>query len=633
MVPSTTVLHILFTLSIRAPSLNWSHEFSNLGLLVTSEYTRQINKRYDDALYHELLQKRATEILQKYINMIQEKKTAATDLLFVRMKDVILLFLVQPKPRPSSKRQSKRPNYSTYGDNSFSTPSLENITRAVEVISDSEESDAIVETEHSLVLSEFVQNIDRKNVLSFTDLGNCKSGLGETAVLFRDMPHLSAKVTPETSDNDDNKFRREKLSLLDQIHLFDDFLLYKRLQDSSHCTVWSLLRWCLWCADISSQYQKFLFNSSQTKVHEIFDSYHDTLSLIVLFCLLDPSESLIGKFFDCLGDDYAIYDRTIELLFTGLGITTNDPPSPYFAREKILMTSDPIVDNSQCKEKSAIDDNLTSMGLRLVLLRKLYQKHELDSERCKSFVSLLGGKLQLVGNSNLKVFFKKVFDHVLTENLGLDHPESNGELDNSYSSMIIMLCVSMIEQTAGIRLEKSSHYSTQQLLSIVSDDKIYTDFVRGSIFDDFDKFFQSWDKIVFLQHWLVEVILSKEPKVDSDLLQVTGHKLSVILGEIKKLLFASKDHQCWLNGDDLCPEEEFFTPCLEHQEMFSEISLSGEIMIGTSTVDSDYSTQDINTSILDDDSVEEVTFRWTLEERRQCICMFERWIANGAKWQ
>lgn len=616
-IPSITVIHILFTLAIRAPSLNWSHDLVQLESFVTSEYMKQVNRRYDSVLYHELLQKRAAKILRKYVDFIDEESNIATSMLHDRLTEVVATFFPASHLRPSIGRQTKNAHHNPaeFGDTSNKeTPSL----YAVEVISDSEESDAIVDEDHSLLLPESIKAVER-SVLSFTDLGNRTSGLGETAVLFRDMPHLLAQVTPEPFDSDEPKPKRQKHLLIDQIQLFDDNLLFKRLQGMHQYNIWNIIRWCFWCADLSSQYQNFLFNSNQTKVHEIFSAYNDTLTLILHFCLLNTQTSkessiwLAERLFSSLGIGVSVYDRAIEFIFTGLGISSNDEPKPYFPRERILVKTDASTNLSQCKEKAIFDDNTTSMNLRLLLLRCLYSVDTKLVGKEKIVSELLVEKIYLLSSANLRKLLASSLEQVVASPY-----KCAGAL--KFDNLLLAMCSKYIEKITDLKVFGEKACAGDELLLVLADGRVFTNFINSSLLDCFEVFHELWKKLIYLSGWLTEFVLSKSEDLSLDAIKITLSKFAAVKIDVRNKVTKESKVLKSEGSESLEPEEEFFTPCLDHSETYINVDDSLENELETSDC--------IELKVEGDESLEELTHNWSTDEVASCLDLFEKHLCK-----
>lgn len=575
MVPTTTILHILFTLSIRAPSLNWSHGFSDRESIFTSEYLKQVNRTYDGALYREPLQRRAVLVLQKYIEIIKKEQLTAVDLLYARLEEVVLCLVYISNTRAPFARLSRIASLRREPEKEPEDPYRSRF-HAIEVISDSEESDAIVEAAESLAMDEFAILSDQKNVHLFTDPGNCASGLGEMAVLFKGMPHLLAQVTPEPSDSDDQKRKKVRSSpSVDQVQLFDDFLLCKKLLDPGPYDIWSLIRWAFYCADLSSQYQDFLFNSSQSKVHEICMAYNDTLQLIVLFCLLSMfhekrfKPNLGRRLFNGLGSDLTLYDRAIEFIFTGLGVSSNDLPTPCYAREKILLNWDPVVQITQCKEPTIINDNATSMKLRLQLLLMLYANTANTLQNLEVFATVLRDKLTSLCEEVTAIFFEATLEQVfLCKAEKVDY--------QSYYHVLLQVCIDIIARRTDLKIASPKDYTGSKLAKVICDADVFLTPIRKGLFEPFDVFYKKWIGILRLCGWLIEGIsvLNERQDFPWSLLREKLNLIRKSIGELLKPL-----------------QQEF---CHHEEELFTADEFNSDVLVDVNPIQSIRDTEECN---------------------------------------
>ncbi|WPK26785.1 hypothetical protein PUMCH_004146 [Australozyma saopauloensis] len=587
-VPSSTILHILFTLLIRAPSLNWSHDASPLDLLATSEYMKQVNKLYDSALYRKLLLQRAQSVLGTYIDLVANSQTAATDLLYERLHECVSLFVTTSYVRPYLKRQTKQTPIQ-YDD--LATPlylqenaELSTTHHAVEVISDSEESDAIVDADMSIITADLGDVPHQQSVKSFTELGSRTSGLGETAVLFKDMPHLLAQATPEALDTDEPRAKRQRrFPSIEQIRVFDDVLLFKRLRENSSCNVWALLRWTFWCAEVSSQYQRFLFNSCHTKVHELYVAYKETFRLLLRVCDCSDRDRFPGnlrrRLFEGLGFGTTADDRAVEFIFTGLGISSQDTPTPYFSREKLLLSADKAVNVSRSKEEAVVDDNKDSMEIRIRLLNLLFSAQSTDDNRSIQIVEFVSMKLALLLQSHVRTFLQKA-SHFLK---CAGHSDQRG-----FFVLLAHCCVNLLVGKARSDTSGPALFSSAALVAAISRNgtfvsifDVLTNEARGS-------YKEKWNWVVFLTSWVLVTLLNLHYLSDDDLL-VAKKNFSAVFEDAKKIF--DTNHR---SGSEAESDEEYFTP---RPDSFTEDNRSIFEVTDKATIDVDDSIQELTMAV------------------------------------
>lgn len=436
-VPSIEVLHILITLSCRCPTSNWTHRVSSFeGIAESTEYMKQVNADYDHTLHNQLLLERSRVILEKYVQLVADDNQTAVSSLNTNLMKVILTLIptsfmsfFSPK-KTGSKGNSKGNGKVEISDNrkKESPPKQElPISRVdlaglpklavVELISDSEDSDSSIEVEHpDAVASKYRQfGLPLRSITSLSDLGTKTSGLGETTLLFKNMPHLLANATPEPEEASKQPAKRSRASAnpVDTIHVYDEPLLAKKLKNSETFDIWSLLQWALDCADSASQYQKFLFNSSHTNVHWIYVTYEGFFKVLMDYVAVEyialenkSARHLVDRLLALLGPKLYWYDRAVEYVFTGLGIPSNARYYPCYDRERLLIKYDPAIVVSRNKTVVQFTDNHRSMQLRWRILSLLYfHAHSLPSS-VKDLVENLTTKLAEIEIEYLKTFFQ-----------------------------------------------------------------------------------------------------------------------------------------------------------------------------------------------------------------------------------
>lgn len=550
-VPSITVLHILFTLSIRSSSLNWSHDWARLELLVSSEYMKQVNQSYDLASYHDLLQKRASRVLHAYTELASEE-TAAAEMLHQRMESVVLSLL----PAPDS--TSDFPRIAKSKEPSEMQSCLS--TNSVEVISDSEESDEIVDFDDSLVIPKSPSKTEPKILNSFTDLGSRTSGLGEIAVLFKDMPHLLTQPSPEPPESDRKWKRPRRQPSLDEIRLFDDVLLFKRLQEPSHYSIWSVIRWTFWCAELSSQHQECFLNCSQSQVKGLYEAYSSTLLIVVRFCELlyrrGATATLKNRLFDVLG--FAAHDRAIEFIFTGLGVATNDLPSPCYSREKIVISSDPVIHNSQCKERTVYCANAESMALRLRLLELLLFVKPLRAANALEAVDLLTEKLLSLPATNVDLFLSAAQARIA----------ETGTDGNILSHVIMKVVFSLLQKRTGVVLNAPSTCTLKKIVDAMYMQRTCDAMMQEFFSDKFESFLESWQRFLTLCARLIELAMTTDQDISPHCYIETYETLKSALEQATALFCPTAE-----SAADEGIEEEFFTPNQDFDESRSSIEV------------------------------------------------------------
>ena len=563
LVPSVNVLHILFTLAARCPNANWTHSPSSM-VPETSDYMKLVNRDYDAVLAKSLLQARSHALLERYLILLQSDVHSQSDisggmpqkglmrshpsrierealrLLHIRFEKAIAA-LVPMKKDFFTRRRLPSPL--------LSTPEQ---MAVVEVISDSEGLDSLIDEEPIRLFSVPVA------VTSLSDLGRKTSGLGETTALFESMPHLLAHATPEpeihgakgvnpnfeeATDTEAKANRKSKmkdrshapekktdgpkrrvygtqkekrsknlkklksdsLSAVSCLRVFDDVVLAKAIDPNDGYDFWALLRWAFTCADASSQYQKFLFNSANTHVHCIYRSYESVFDIVFRFLSLQfqcQNFSLLDRALRLIGPPRTVYERAVEYILTGLGQATSSTPYPCYVRERLLLKHDPLVQNSQCKTFLEYTDNQHSMRLRFRIAVTLY----LYEKRAGSIELLiaLAEKLLTLDFCHLKSFFDT---YPLLETLGITCSVATPFLNHLGSILL--------DKLTGLQLNlydttKDDYARLQQILLAITSEKVYSNISNDYSLPSFDHFWKKWQSTIFLFQWLLLQTLSYE---------------------------------------------------------------------------------------------------------------------------
>lgn len=488
-VPSTNVLHILLTLAARCPASNWTHQSAHMdGIGASTDYMRQVNLEYDCTLFKSLLQERSLEILQNYLNIVAGCRSAAADRLYANLESVFVVFC----PATSGSFFSKARSVSEIEDSPHEP--------VVEVISDSEGSDKLLE----MGLAELVKlryNLPMKSITSLSELGHKTSGMGETTLLFKDMPHLLAQATPEPEEAPKSRGKRPKreVNALLRLQVFDDFLLARKLDPSETYDLWSLLRWAFSCADNSTQYQQFLFNSAKTSAHVIYETYEGALRVMFDFLRIqrvrfrknpNPRKSdLLTRLLHQLGRKEDWFDRAVEFVFTGLSLRSNDKPYPCYTREWLLVKHDPASQVAHCKSKVEYNDNKRSCTLRFQIMWLLYSQVDKDN-----LLENLVPKLAQLKLEYLVSFFDCYQGEPSTPLL---------------SEFMVRLCGQSIAEMTSIvedcfyQSTDSAHSKVQLISKLVGDDYIYSCLKEDDTYKSFEEFEAKWDKVIFLLGWLL----------------------------------------------------------------------------------------------------------------------------------
>lgn len=519
-VPSTSVLHILFTLSCRCPTSNWTHKLAHLdGISASTDYMKQVNSDYDHTLYKMLIQDRSCKVLQTYVEVMESNLSgsgAVQDLISNFDKVIqkltpisIKTFFSPKKTKPKQEEPTLDILAARVSATLLGLPKL----AVVEVISDSEESDSILDvvepTEIALKYRSF--NLPLRSVTSLSDLGSNTSGLGETTQLFKNMPHLLATVTPEPEEVSRNH-KRPKLMAnpINQIQIYDDFLLAKKLQLSDTYDMWNLLRWCFECADSASEYQKFLFNSNQTNAHRIycayeafFQIYFDYLSVSLTNGGNTKKQSALEHLLTLLGPKMDWYDRAVEYTFTGLEIQTNSRAFPCYDRERLLMKHDPATLVSRCKTTVEFLDNLHSMLLRCRIMCLLYCQAKSETD-ITELMRQLTMKVMDLDIRYVEEFFKCFVGILRMSRLPQEKIET-------FATLLARSCLASL---TGMEVPKfdmeNQEKDTENLAKFLENESLFSSLSDDLSYKSFFEFEEKWKKVVFLVGWILTSTLTKE---------------------------------------------------------------------------------------------------------------------------
>lgn len=504
-VPSEIVIHILLTLACRSPQSSKTRGTvsSDDGIEVLSLYMREINDKYEHNLTKDLLQRRSANILDKYVDLIQSSESDHALKLYQNFQDVLRpicnasIHFSRPRSKPESKEE----------------------TPVVEVIQDSEsdvEDDDLsagMEIETSLKYHQF--GLPQKNVISLSDIGSKTTGLGEATSLFQNMPHLLAQATPEPEQlSPEGRPKKQKVERnpLEFVKLFDDHLIVSRLMNLKDYNLWDLLRWAFTCCGDSSQYQKFLFNSSNTSLHHIWETYSLTLRIILKFLKIqhDVSQkrqkrSFLGCLLTQLGRNQDWYERLVDVAFTGLGLLTQDRPFPCYPRERSLIKNDVNTNGSVgLRSKVDYDDNIESLHLRAHLVALfLYQEtnrfHKVD------LVTQLSNKLLMFDKDTIFAFLQRLNTQLFVPKQVLDK-----FILMVYNKLVITIVGS--EDLAYNLIGYLDPTSTriEKLTRLFKSSELYDGLVHDSTYKDFNDFKRCWDICIGLCYEMIKFIVTSE---------------------------------------------------------------------------------------------------------------------------
>ncbi|KAM9898250.1 hypothetical protein OXX69_009951 [Metschnikowia pulcherrima] len=535
-VPSENVLQVLFTLCARCAAQNWSHDALHAVAGSTSDYMKQVSRDYVSALGKATLQHRSTEILQSYLSLIySDGEDEAVMLLRRRLRAVLAtlhkinimsyfsaqkgVFTMQPSARIREPRRAKAKAHDVLEP---PAPS------AVEVISDSEDSDSIIDAPEvpEIALKYHSLELPQKQVSSFSEIGTNTSGLGESASLFTQMSHHQTENAPTQEEPALPECKRPKVEVpgWKRIRVFDDATVSHKLSATANYDVWNLLKWTFWCADTNSQYQTFLFNSTATHLHLIYRANFDFLMLFFGLGHVDLLETLkenklrsavISSLLLTLGPKLEWHDRATEYVFAGLGVPTHDKPYPLYNRELLLTRNDPTVLNPRCKTASETDDNMHSMHLRVRILLLMFEYETVSSDgwftagNSVGYMSLLGHVVRVLHKISLpyiKHFLTVLQSFIYTEAASVQ-PKVRRKLSRLAVDIGLGMLNALTDRDFTLDNAKSSWAS--QVADMISDERVVQSMVDDETFKSIEDFEAYWQKVMFLAEWLFERALSE----------------------------------------------------------------------------------------------------------------------------
>ncbi|PVH21090.1 hypothetical protein CXQ85_000055 [Candidozyma haemuli] len=553
-VPSVNVLHIILTLACRCPQSSWTHSkvSSDDGIEVSSSYMKEINDKYDNALAKDSLQQRSVNILNRYVDIISSNKNKNTHQLFKNLQIAI-------QPICEASIHFSRPRSRQYSSRDES-PVIETIQDSE---SDEENIEFVAETETDLTSKYRHLSLPTKNVISLSDIGSKTTGLGEATSLFQNMPHLSAQATPEPEEHSPGpKAKKLKVerSPLEYLKLFDDHLITNRLMHSKGYNIWDLLRWVFTCCDDSSQYQQFLFNSNNTALHGIWETYNSALSFMFRFlkeqldyCVKESKRSFLGTLLTQLGRSQDCYERLVEVVFTGLGLRTREKPFPCFPRETSLIKNDLCTSSSQgIRTKAERSDNIQSMKLR-AQITATFLLHETNRFNKLEFVTQLSDKLiqfepdivfaflhslsnvQFVAESILHKFVLMIYNKLIINIVGSE--------DVAYHLM---------------GYSDSTMDKIEKLDQLFQSTDLYNGLVNDSTYKSMSEFQKVWDMAMGLCYEMVAFTVRSEVSQASELSEELLNKTIETLNTLNdhsewryKEFLRSKSSDVVADGDDI----------------------------------------------------------------------------------
>lgn len=512
-VPSQNVLHILLTLACRYPRSSWTHDpISNEdGIEVISLYMKEVNDKYNHSLSKDLLQLRSVSLLNKYIDLLLESKwDEYKQALLTNLQAAFRHFCTIPvrfgRPR-SAQNEVNKPKSPVAG-------MIENLTSE-------DEANEVLNIIDSDLLKYQMFNLPSTSITSLSDIGSKTTGLGEATSLFQNMPHLLAQATPEPEAPEDGspatpkpKKRKSARTPIEIIKIFDDNLIANMLSEPNNYSLWDLLRWALTICDDSSKNQLFLFDSSRSASHGIWKTYCSFFFMVFRFLKLqhDYSErnhkmSFLKNLLTQLGAKQDWYRRLVNVVFTGVGLPTQEKSYPCYLREKALIRGDAAKSGLNSINTSiSYKDNDRSMTLRAqIIATYLYQ--ESDRFQKLELVMQISMKLVQCDPKHILHFLNRLKDNSFV-------PE------NVLDKFIIMVVNKLIVTIAGsediaynlIAYLDTTRERIEKLRRLFESKELYEAIVQDSTYKSMKEFQKAWDICVGLCAEMIRFTIDNEVK-------------------------------------------------------------------------------------------------------------------------
>lgn len=530
-VPSVNVLHVLLTLACQYPQAIRNHGPANSddGIEVLSSYMKEIDDKYDNALFKDLLQRRSVRLLNHYVDIALHSKDSSSTQLFKNLEEAFKPICTASLyfGRPRSKQQAPLDD----------GPSVEVVQDSE---SDPDDVELIAEAEGDLAAKYRDLKLPVRNVISLSDIGSKTTGLGEATALFQNMPHLLVNGTPEPEEPSSpggpkSKRQKSEKEALDVLRIFDDHLIANRLKNLKEYNIWELIKWAFACCADSSQFQTYLFNSSETAVHGIWEGYHETILMMFKFFIKqhDRSQnnklkSFLNNLLTQLGNRYDWYERLVEVVFTGLGQSPHDKPFPCYPQEKVAIKNDCIVHRPLGKDKRIdYDDNIQLLHLRAQIIGAfLYQ--ESDRFQKVELVNELTGKLLDLEPDVVLVFLQQLSSISFVP-------------QNVLQKFVLMVYNKLIGTVVGdkdigdnfIGYLDLTDERINKLGKLFKARQLYEGITEDSTFKSMKEFQNAWDLVIRICEELVKFTVKSEVSQASLLSEEFYTSIIVILEELK----------------------------------------------------------------------------------------------------
>lgn len=451
--PSIDIFRILLTLASKCLS-NFGQEAPSFGgLIANSEYVRNINDDYNKCIFKSPMRDRCIALLRRYISMLMTSRSSTVvhklkNLFLIALKD----FMVHPRffhilgplsnsryLRSNTSRRKTGSQKKGVEQNNISPSFTEPVETNTDTISDSEEEPPYLSYSSHKDISEEIKKFQPYNI-SRNERGIFTGDINHGSIQFPN-PLFPLNLLDDDSDTTSgsesgHNSKRPKInhgeskSNFENIRVFGDYLISRQLNPmiNSPYNIWKLIQWMFYCADLSSMYQKLLFDPIGTNCHLIYYTYKHFIDILVDFLtfnlidylvtdktskrLLNVEKRKSRKFADPIHYYFQLdgnkrqeikklletnrnililniiaqlspsqvdwYDRVIEHVFTGLNngnhqVNRNYEPQPCFEVEKFLIRHDSTLRQNISKNYATkYDDNMDSIILRYKIILLVY---------------------------------------------------------------------------------------------------------------------------------------------------------------------------------------------------------------------------------------------------------------------
>ena len=419
--PSTNVMHILFTLASRSDKCNWTvtQSYTKNGISESLSQVKQSNAYYRKLSYKLSLSCRSLALLKQYVAKAIENPIDNTQL-YQLLMDVISDLVMKPSFKSQFPHKKISDFYKTakrnYQDDNDTGEDGKNILKKRRK-SYTNRSKEEIETD-DLVLSDSQEDSDTEIRIARCTLDGNKPIQGKQ--ILTDMGRKSHQQEHEEHEehgeqmeqlNHDaqvgnlptiEKVTTRPLEAWNGLRVYDEPLLKDKLIIDNGFNIWKLINWTFYCAGLSSNYYygvesncSSIYKAEARLLDTIFDFLEANLVMELkrLMHLEDPylqlsklttgekkmmishvensSNILFLKLIKTLGHFRSLYyDRIVEYVFNGLAARLTGMPDACYQHEAALVKKEARAKNTQQSKNSSdyrrckVNDNLDSMNLR-----------------------------------------------------------------------------------------------------------------------------------------------------------------------------------------------------------------------------------------------------------------------------